>query len=64
MSNKIILRQGMQMKASFLAFTYVLFMHFIFMWVNPLAHINVYTACDKEYAMATRVPNPISLYCT
>ena len=39
---------------------------------NPLARIlflkkcfiNVYIACDKECAMATRVPNPISLYCT
>ena len=26
--------------------------------------IKVYIACDKECAMATRVPNPISLYCT
>ena len=24
--------------------------------------INIYIACDKECAMATRVPNPISLY--
>ena len=40
---------------------------------NPLMHemfflnvllIYIYIACDKQCAMATRVPNPISLYYT
>ena len=29
-----------------------------------IANNYVYIACDKECTMATRVPNPISLYCT